>query len=350
MKLTPMLEQYLRAKQEVGDALLLFRLGDFYELFFEDAQTAARILDITLTTRSKKDEVPIPMCGVPHHSAQAYVARLLAAGFRVALCDQVEDASLAKGLVSRAVVRVVTPGTVTEEEYLDPKQPNYLAALAREGEAVALLAADLSTGETRQALLAGPVELAEWLGRLQPRELLIDAGDETLAGRVRAALAGAMLTPLAAARFDAAVGAAWLAAHDAEAPPGVAAALGALLGYLAETHRASVDHLRVPERDATPAVLVIDEASRRNLELLTTARGERRGSLLSVLDETQTPMGGRLLRQWLLAPLTDIAAIGARLDAVELLVREPSRRDPSCTGSAASATWSASRRGWRRDG
>ena len=322
-----MLEQYLRAKAEVGDALLMFRLGDFYELFFEDAQTAARVLDITLTTRSKKDEVPIPMCGVPHHAVQGYVARLLGAGFKVALCDQVEDASLAKGLVSRAVVRVVTPGTVTEEEYLDPKQPNYLAALARDGAAVALLAADLSTGETRQASLAGAGELGEWLGRLQPREVLVEAGDEELAAHLRAVLPAAMLTPLPAARFDAATGGAWLAAHGAEAAPRVAAALGALLGYLAETHRASVDHLRAPERDATQAVLVIDEASRRNLELLATTRGERRGSLLSVLDETQTPMGGRLLRQWLLAPLTDIAAIGARLDAVEALVREASRRD-----------------------
>ena len=327
MKLTPMLEQYLRAKQEVGDALLLFRLGDFYELFFEDAETAARVLDITLTTRSKKDEVPIPMCGVPHHAVQGYVARLLGAGFKVALCDQVEDASVAKGLVSRAVVRVVTPGTVTEEEYLDPKQPNYLAALARDGEAVALFAADLSTGETRQALLAGSAELGEWLSRLQPRELLVAADDQALAVTLRTALPGAMLTPLPAARFAAAAGAAWLAAHAAEAPPRVAAALGALLGYLAETHRASVDHLRAPAGDTAQAVLVIDEASRRNLELLATTRGERRGSLLSVLDETQTPMGGRLLRQWLLAPLTDIAAIGARLDAVEALVREPSRRD-----------------------
>ena len=327
MKLTPMLEQYLRAKAEVGDALLLFRLGDFYELFFEDAETAARVLDITLTTRSKKDETPIPMCGVPHHAVQAYVARLLAGGFRVALCDQTEDASLAKGLVSRAVVRIVTPGTVTEEEYLDPKQPNYLAALARDDTAVALAAADLSTGETRQALLADPTALAELLGRLAPRELLLETGDETLDAQLRAALPETMRTPLPAARFDAATGSAWLAAHGGEAPPRVAAALGALLGYLAETHRASIDHLRAPERDAAQAVLHIDEASRRNLELLATTRGERRGSLLSVLDETQTPMGGRLLRQWLLAPLTDIAAIGARLDAVEALVRQPGRRE-----------------------
>ena len=327
MKLTPMLEQYLRAKQEVPDALLMFRLGDFYELFFEDAVVAAGILDIALTTRSKKDETPIPMCGVPHHAAQQYVARLLGAGFKVALCDQTEDASLAKGLVARAVVRVVTPGTVTEEEYLDPREPNYLAALTRDGEAIGVIAADLSTGETRQALVVGSAALGELLGRLAPRECVYPAGDAGLAETLRAAAPAAMPSPLPAERFDAAAGDAWLATHAATAPAAVAAALGALLGYLAITHRASIAHLRPPERDAASAVLLIDEASRRNLELLTTTRGERRGSLLSVLDETVTPMGGRLLRQWLLAPLTDLAAIGARLDAVEALVRQSGRRE-----------------------
>ena len=326
MKLTPMLEQYLRAKQEVRDALLMFRLGDFYELFFEDAEVAARALDITLTTRSKKDETPIPMCGVPHHAVQQYVARLLAAGFKVALCDQTEDASLAKGLVARAVVRVVTPGTVTEDEYLDPREPNYLAAIAGAGESLGVVAADLSTGEMRQALVIGEAALGELLGRLSPRECLYPVDDAALRDALRVAAPTAMLSAVDAERFDAATGTAWLASHATTAAAPVAAALGALLGYLAATHRASIAHLRAPERDAASAVLVIDEASRRNLELLTTTRGERRGSLLSVLDQTVTPMGGRLLRQWLLAPLTDLAAIGARLDALEALVRQPSRR------------------------
>ncbi len=327
MKLTPMLEQYLRAKQDVGDALLFFRLGDFYELFFEDATTAARVLEITLTTRSKKDQTPIPMCGVPHHAVQGYVARLLAAGFRVALCDQTEAASLAKGLVARAVVRIVTPGTVTEEEYLDPKQPNFLAALAADGEGMVVVAADVSTGEMRQAWLADRTALADLLGRLAPREVLVEVGAAALAEAVAAALPAAMVTPRPSESFDAAAGTTWLAARAATAPARVAAALGALLGYLGETHRASLAHLRAPAADAAGQVLVIDEASRRNLELLATTRGERRGSLLAVLDETRTPMGGRLLRQWLLAPLTDVAAIGARLDAVEALVRQPSRRE-----------------------
>ena len=329
MKLTPMLEQYLRAKAEAPDALLMFRLGDFYELFFEDAQTAAKILDIALTTRSKKDEVPIPMCGVPYHAAQAYVAKLLAAGFKVALCDQTEDPNLAKGLVARALVRVVTPGTVTEEEYLDPKQPNYLAAICPDGDGLALVAADLSTGETRMAALADRSALADLLLRLAPREVLLDGAAADLSAAVRGALPAAMLTALPAARFDAAAGQAWLRARAPDTPTarGAAAALGAVLGYLAETHRASLAHLRAPEGEGAQAAMVIDEASRRNLELFATTRGERRGSLLGVLDETQTPMGGRLLRQWLLAPLTDIAAIGARLDAVEALLRQPSRRD-----------------------
>src|SRR5215470_11501814 len=161
MKLTPMLEQYLRAKAEVPDALLLFRLGDFYELFFEDAERAARVLDVTLTTRSKKDEVPIPMCGVPHFAVQSYVAKLLAAGLKVALCDQMEDPATARGLVERAVVRVITPGTVTEEECLDPKCPNYLIAVVRDAPALMLAAVDLSTGELRLGSLADEAALTD---------------------------------------------------------------------------------------------------------------------------------------------------------------------------------------------
>jgi DNA mismatch repair protein MutS len=221
----------------------------------------------------------------------------------------------------------VTPGTVTEEEYLDPKQPNYLIALCAAGDGAAVVAVDLSTGETRLHQLASLADARELLTRLMPRELLIDAADPDLATSIGAAVPGAMLTALPAARFDAAAGRTWLAAHGADAEPAVAAALGAVLGYLADTHRASIAHLRAPEREGAAAVMIVDEASRRNLELLCTTRGERRGSLLDVLDETDTPMGGRLLRHWLLAPLTDIAAIGARLDAVESLAGQPSRRD-----------------------
>jgi DNA mismatch repair protein MutS len=162
VKMTPMLEQYLRAKSEHPDALLFFRLGDFYEMFFEDAERGAPLLDVTLTTRSKKDEVPIPMCGVPHFSVQSYVAKLLAAGLKVAICDQMEEPT-GRGLVDRAVVRVFTPGTVTEEECLDPKSPNYLVAVHGTQAAVCLAAVDLSTGDVRIAPVAADAMADELL-------------------------------------------------------------------------------------------------------------------------------------------------------------------------------------------
>ncbi len=319
MKLTPMLEQYLRVKSAHPDALLFFRLGDFYEMFFEDAERAAPILDVALTTRSKKDDVPIPMCGVPYHSVQPYIAKLLAAGLKVAICDQMEDPATARGLVDRAVVRVVTPGTVTEEECLDPKTPNYLVAVTREADQVVLAAVDLSTGEVRLVPLADEMALADELTRLLPREVLAPE-DDALASCIRGAVPEVLLNALPAERFDGERARQWLQAHGATTvPPLGMNAVGALLWYLGETHRAGLEHLRLPEVHGSGERMHLDQATRRNLELLATMRGERRGSLLWVLDQTLTPMGGRLLRQWLLAPLTDIAAIGERLDAVEYL-------------------------------
>jgi len=320
MKITPMLEQYLRVKHEHPDALLFFRLGDFYEMFFEDAEQAAPILDVALTTRSKKDEVPIPMCGVPHFSVQSYIAKLLSAGLKVAICEQMEDPATAKGLVARAIVRVITPGTVTEEECLDPKAPNYLVAVAREAAGTVLAAVDLSTGELRVTPAADGAALADELARLAPREVLAPEADAELTARVRAALPDALVNTLPPQRFEPCRAEEWLGAHGVEAPlPVGLPAIAALLTYLDETHRAGLAHLRLPEIQGSGDRLQLDQATRRNLELLATTGGERRGSLLWVLDHTVTPMGGRLLRQWLLAPLTDIAAIGERLDAVEHL-------------------------------
>jgi DNA mismatch repair protein MutS len=319
MKLTPMLEQYLRVKNEHPDALLFFRLGDFYEMFFEDAERAAPILDVALTTRSKKDEVPIPMCGVPYHAVQPYIAKLLAAGLKVAVCDQMEDPATARGLVDRAVVRVITPGTVTEEECLDPKAPNYLVAVMREAAGVTLAAVDLSTGELRIVPLGDELALADELARLAPRELLLPADDSGLAACVAAALPNALANGLPADHFAPEPAEEWLRSHEAEPLAVGLGTVAALLGYLKQTHRAGLEHLRPPEVHGSGERLQLDQATRRNLELLGTMRGERRGSLLWVLDQTLTPMGGRLLRQWLLTPLTDIAAIGERLDAVEHL-------------------------------
>jgi DNA mismatch repair protein MutS len=326
MKLTPMLEQYLRVKDQHRDALLFFRLGDFYEMFFEDAERAAPILDVVLTTRSKKDDVPIPMCGVPHFSVQTYIAKLLAAGLKVAICDQVEDPASARGLVDRAIVRVITPGTVTEEECLDPKCPNYLVAVTREHEAPVLAAVDLSTGEFRIVPLADEVALADELRRLTPREVLVPNGDTALAERIGAAVPQALLNHLPSEYFEATRAREWLQGRTtaANGTAGTPLAVGlpavaALLSYLEHTHRAGLEHLRLPEVQSSGDRLHLDQTTCRNLELLITMRGERRGSLLWVLDQTLTPMGGRLLRHWLLTPLTDIAAIGERLDAVEHL-------------------------------
>jgi DNA mismatch repair protein MutS len=329
MKITPMLEQYLRAKQEHPEALLFFRLGDFYELFFEDAERASRLLDLTLTTRSKKDEVPIPMCGVPFHAVQGYVARLLGQGLKVALCDQMEDPSSAKGLVAREVVRVITPGTVTEEEYLDPKQPNYLAAVGAEAGSWAVLCVDLSTGELRSADLDAESAAVDELARIGPREILLSSAAGGLSAAVRRRLPAVALSELEPRRFDADAGRSWLRgnAPTAQVNGALCAALGAILSYLQSTHRASLAHLRPPAADEAEPVMLLDEATRRNLELLASTRGEKRGSLLGVIDETRTPMGGRLLRRWLLAPLTSVAAIGTRLDAVEELLRDTGRRD-----------------------
>jgi DNA mismatch repair protein MutS len=319
VKLTPMMEQYLRAKSEHPDALLFFRLGDFYEMFFDDAEKAAPILDVALTTRSKKDEVPIPMCGVPHFAVQGYVAKLLAAGLKVALCEQMEDPAVAKGIVQRAVVRVVTPGTVTEEECLDPREPNYLVAVAHDGDALSAGAVDLSTGELRLVPLSDLDALDDELARLAPRELLApqDAGD--LLARCAVTLPNALINSVAAEHFDAARARTWLGERGAPEPATGLPVLGALLWYLQRTHRAGLEHLRAPEVSSSSNRLHLDQATRRNLELLATLRGERRGSLIWVLDQTLTPMGGRLLRQWVLAPLADPVAIGERLDAVELL-------------------------------
>ena len=315
MKLTPMLQQYLRAKDEHPDALLFFRLGDFYELFFDDAERAARLLDLTLTTRSKKDEEQIPMCGVPHHSVQPYIARLLGAGLKVAICEQMEDPSHAKGIVAREVIRVLTPGTVTEEDWLDPRRPNYLAAICRDGSGYALAFAELSTGETAIVAAADAAQVAAELARFAPAEILLPAGEEELERLVGA-------RPVAISRLDPAH---FNGSGDDPERASLEPAYRALLWYLRQTHRASLDHLRTPQLQT--ARLVLDETSQRNLELLQTSRGERRGSLLWVLDATATAMGSRTLRAWMLAPLTDLAQIGARLDAVETLLEKPTWRE-----------------------
>ena len=302
-----LMAQYLRIKAQHQAAILLFRLGDFYEMFFEDAETASRVLDLTLTARNRGDPDEVPLCGFPAHAAQPYVARLLAAGHPVAICEQSE--ARGRGLLEREVVRVVTPGTILEEESLDPAAPSLLAALAADGDRYGLAAVDFATGAFRATEVEGWAAAREELERLGPRELLLAPGlpeDVTVACRTDRPWATAVLPEPAAL--------------EEALPPLAARAAGGALAYVDAVYRRRPAHLRPPEPYALAGYLRLDGATRRNLELLETLAGERRGALLWVLDQTRTPMGARRLREWLLYPLLERAAIGRRLDAVEELV------------------------------
>jgi DNA mismatch repair protein MutS len=316
-----LLAQYLRIKAQHREAILLFRLGDFYEMFFEDAATASHALDLTLTARNRGDPDEVPLCGFPAHAAQPYVARLLAKGFTVAVCEQQAPAR-GRGLLEREVVRVITPGTILEEESLEPGAPSLLAALAGEGDRFAIAAVDFATGAFRVTETEGWEPAREELERLAPRELLLAAD----------------LPPSVTAACDpAAPGRGWATARlpappldalpDAGLAPLAARVAGGVLAYVDATYRRRPAHLRAPEVYALAGFLRLDAGTRRNLELLQTLAGERRGALLWVLDETASPMGARRLREWLLYPLLDPAAIGRRLDAVEELVERPELRD-----------------------
>ncbi|HXV23841.1 MAG TPA: DNA mismatch repair protein MutS [Alphaproteobacteria bacterium] len=325
-----MMAQYLDVKRAHPDCLLFYRMGDFFELFFEDAVAAAKALDIALTQRGKHDGVEVPMCGVPVHSHEVYLARLIRQGYKVALCDQVEDAAVAKKrggktLVRRAVVRVLTPGTLTEDQLLDTRRANYLAALTDVGGALGLAWLDMSTGE----FFVEPVEparLAGALARLDPRELLLpdrllqrEGLYETWADWKE------RLTPLPGSRFDSENGRLRLekfygvAALDGFGAFGRPewAAMGALLDYIELTQKGRLPRIAPPRRFNQGSVLEIDAATRRNLELVESLSGERRGCLLAAIDRTLTGAGARLLAARIAAPLTDPEEIGHRLDAVQ---------------------------------
>jgi len=316
------MQQYREVKERFKNALVLFRVGDFFELFEADAETANRVLGLALTSRDKG----IAMAGFPHHALDGHTRKLVQAGHCVAVCDQVEDSSKGPGLVQREVVRVLTPGTVTDEELLDPRRPNHLAVVWPAGEQVGLAWADLSTGVFQAADMDWP-RLADELGRIAPVECLHgESAAARLTGLLRTASPGMLLTSRPDWNFDLATARAGLFHHfrvltsagfgfDERQPCLIAA--GALLLYLQETCKASLSHLRRPKPFRPQGHLILDEVTRRSLELTRTLReGGREGSLLSFLDRTVTPMGARLLQESLLAPLTDRAAIEARLDAV----------------------------------
>jgi DNA mismatch repair protein MutS len=331
--------QYHEIKRAHPGCLLFFRMGDFYELFFDDAVAAAPALDIALTKRGRHDGADIPMCGVPVHTAESYLARLIRAGFKVAICEQVEDPAEAKrrgakGPLKRAVVRLVTAGTLTEEGLLDARRHNYLAGIAEAGGEIGLAWLDLSTGAFALAPTS-ETTLGADLARLMPGEIVLPERLLTRSALFEVfADWKAALTPLANPRFDSEASRRRLESfYGVKALDGFGgfgraeiAAAGALVDYVALTQQGGAPYLAPPQRIAPQSVMQIDAATRRNLELTATLSGERRGSLLATIDRTQTGAGARLLAEHLAAPLTDPAAIAARLDAVQFLLDRPDTR------------------------
>lgn len=336
-ELTPMMRQYMEVKEKNPDTLLFFRLGDFYEMFGQDARTASRELDLALTTRDKSkdkpDEERIPMCGVPYHSAEGYIARLIAKGYKVSICEQTEDPAQAKGLVQREVIRTVTPGTVLDDACLDASRGNYLCGVYLTDTAAGLCGADISTGQAQVTVFTGEQRmtgLLNELGRFAPAEAVLNERayrDETLTAALENRFS-CRRERLGDGRFD---------VRDAEKkvrlqfgedalahlPRNETApllALGGLLTYLYETQKTDLKQLDKLEWYSTGQFMELDLTARRNLELTETLRGkEKKGSLLWVLDKTKTAMGARNLRAWLQQPLLNVAVIDRRLNAVGAL-------------------------------
>ncbi len=322
---TPLMKQFFAAKAEHPDVLLFFRMGDFYELFYDDARKAARLLDITLTQRGNSAGKPIPMAGVPHHAYEGYLARLVALGESVAICEQIGDPALAKGLVERKVVRIVTPGTVTDEALLDERRDTLLLAISRFKNGYGLAWADLASGRLRANEVDGEDALEAELARLQPAEVLVADED----GWPDAVLESRGLRRRAPWLFDADSGRRQLlqffGVHDLTAfgiedKPRAIAAAGALLGYIEETQKQRLPHLRAIALETSDEAVAMNAATRRHLELDSRIDGDARATLLGVLDSTITPMGGRLLRRWLNRPLRNRQTVGERHHAVSTLI------------------------------
>lgn len=339
---TPIMRQYQAIKEQYRDCLLFFRLGDFYEMFADDALLASRELSLVLTARDGGGGQKVPMCGVPHHKAETYIARLVEKGYKVAICDQLEDPKNAKGLVKRDVVRVVTPGTVLEDSLLDDKRSNFLAACWRDKgrngvPGFGLAYADISTGEFRVAELSGPDIwecLADELSRIRPAELILTTDlheEEFFRLRILGHTAGmlslnaddAYIRHNAEELLQIQFQVASLESLGLKDKPLAVKAAAMILDFLQQTQKRSLTYIDSIQLDIGNEYMLLDAATRRNLELTETIRtGKRKGSLLWVLDETMTAMGGRLLREWVEAPLLATPAIKLRLDAVEELIAQ----------------------------
>ncbi len=336
-ELSPMMRQYLEIKEQNKDCILFFRLGDFYEMFFEDAKLVSEELDLVLTGRGCGQEERAPMCGVPYHSCESYIARLVEKGYKIAICEQVEDPATAKGIVKRDVVRVITPGTVTEDSMLDEGKNNYLCAIFFGDTAAGVSFTDVSTGQMNVTEIAGDgieSRICDELGRFMPSEIIISAPEthpalcEYIAERI-----GCMTTPFDPSEFSFAHSERLVCEHfkvnslndlGLEKESSSLCAVGATLGYLYRTQLSNISAVSKINIYTQSQYMKLDLSAIRNLELFETMRGKsKRGSLLGVLDKTKTAMGKRLIRGWMEQPLKNLAEITARLNAVDELVGNP---------------------------
>ena len=326
---TPMMKQYLAIKREHPDAILFFRMGDFYEMFMDDAVLAADVLKIALTTRDKGKENSVPMCGIPYHAAQTYLTRLVQAGHNVAICDQMEDPSRAKGLVKRKVTRIVTPGTVVEEALLDAEEPSYLAAVHGSGNDYGLSLVEVSTGEFLVAGFEGDEarsRLLCTLAQYTPREILIPEGwqAEDLPGHVTSVEPYRFNKDAAEDSLKEFFNVKTIAGFGDRLDGLALGAAGAALRYLGDVHQGVLGHLRPVRVISDEDILVLDENALKNLEILRTSHdGRRNESLLGVMDQSVTGQGARLLREMLTRPLQKVTEIERRLDLVQELIEEP---------------------------
>lgn len=338
-KTTPGMRQYLEIKIKAKDALLFFRLGDFYELFFEDAEIASRELELILTGKDCGLPERAPMCGIPFHAATNYIARLVSKGYKVAVCEQLEDPALAKGLVKRDIIKIYTPGTVTDERMLEQKVSSYIACIYEEGKLFGFAIADITTGEFKYTNLTfgqTMVRLKDELAKFAPKEIIINEGakDKDDIAKIATVISGAYVNVFPENVFD---------INDArerfqriapktELPDELSLkAAGALMSYLEDTQRSDLKGIISPEGYKAQEYMAIDAQSRRNLELCETMRDRKKyGTLLWVLDKTATAMGGRMLRRWLEEPLIDKPLIDTRLDAVSDLFDKFMLRNELC--------------------
>ncbi|MEN6594413.1 MAG: DNA mismatch repair protein MutS [Clostridiaceae bacterium] len=338
--MTPMMRQYIDLKEKYPDCLLFFRLGDFYEMFFEDAKTASKELDLVLTGRDCGLSERAPMCGVPYHAVDNYIAKLIEKGFKVAVCEQMEDPALAKGLVERDVIRVITPGTVIEERMLEENQNSYIASVSLGDQAIGLAYADVSTGEFYLLQLEGEqaaVALLDEMERIRPREIIADPSlflQQFLTRKLSSAYyleqygANAFLPESAKDMLKRHFAVASLSGFGVDEAPYAVSAAGALMRYLDETQKNALSHIHGMRLLNRKSYMVLDATTRRNLELTQPLRfgASKKNTLINLLDTAKTGMGGRMLRDWVDRPLQSVEAIERRLDAVEELTKNLAER------------------------